>query len=179
MEFYSQPPDVELKGGVLTFAFDASDLHLGPTRAFNFELATQRTSAPATTLDQAPDAGAKPWSFQLKTAAVRISVVGLTEAPRKPKAGHSFVVSLVVKPSAAIANLETRLDGPVCAAAIAGKPLFEHDSVMEGSAGSSRVAARCTWRIPAGAGGEAIRGSVKVSFMGKTLSRSFSATIAK
>ena len=106
-------------------------------------------------------------------------VVGLTEAPRKPKAGHSFVVSLVVKPSAAIANLETRLDGPVCAAAIAGKPLFEHDSVMEGSAGSSRVAARCTWRIPAGAGGEAIRGSVKVSFMGKTLSRSFSATIAK
>jgi hypothetical protein len=177
-EFYSVPPDIGLKGGVLTFAFDSSDLHLGPTRAFNFGLATQRTSS-SVMLDQAPDAGKTPWSFQVKTTAVRLSVVGLSRTPATPRAGHVFVASMIVKPSAAVADLVFRIQGPTCTARIAHKSLQDHDSSVDGSAGSQKVAARCRWRIPSGTSGKLLRGSVKVTFMGKTLARTFSATIAK
>ena len=171
-EFYSQPPDAALKGGVLTFAFDKSDL--GKMSDFNFALTTERH--PAVTLDRAPNAGRTPWSFHIKTAPVRLSILGLKTTP-KPREGHTLVASMALKPSSPIAGLASRIDGPACTAIVAAKLLRERSSSMNETAGSPIVTAVCRWRIPPGTGGKLFRGSVHVTFRGKTLTRSFSVKI--
>jgi hypothetical protein len=171
-EFFSQAPDVTLSGGVLTFAFASSDL--GKPSDLRFTLSTQRRSA--VTLDRAPNAGQTPWSFHIKTAPVRLSILGFKMTP-KPQEGHKLVASMTVKPSTPIAGLASRLVGPVCVATVAGRSLSERSSSLNETEGSPRVAAVCVWRIPQGTSGKLFRASVKVSFRGKAKMRSASAKI--
>jgi hypothetical protein len=86
---------------------------------------------------------------------------------------------MVLKPSAAVANLATRVFGPTCRATVGGKALAECEASLTESSGSPRVTARCTWRIPPGAIGKLFRGSVKVAFRGKDSTRSIVARITK
>jgi hypothetical protein len=117
--------------------------------------------------DVAPDAGHGFWSYEVKTAPLRLVVQRFVRG--KPRAGGLFTVRMVAARSDTEAVLES---GQVtCKATVAGRRL---------TARTHRIVnkeARCVWLIPSTARGKTLRGSISVAFEGLKVSRSFTATV--
>jgi hypothetical protein len=163
--------------GVLTVRISASDL--GNTKKFNFGvralsgLVQDPTTGDIDTSnvhdDLAPDPNHGFWAYQVKLAPLRLVVRSFSTKPARPTAGRTFTAQLVGERSDTGAVLQ---GGQVtCAASVGGRRLaVRTHAVISGRA-------TCTWAIPASARGQTLRGSVKISFEGLTVSKSFSATV--
>jgi hypothetical protein len=117
--------------------------------------------------DLAPDPGHGLWSYEVNTAPLRLLARRFTAG--KPRAGALYTVRLAAARNDTGAVLES---GQVtCKASVAGKALRARTQRFVNKE------ARCTWLIPSTARGKAMRGSIGVSFEGKTLRKSFAKSI--
>jgi hypothetical protein len=143
------------------------DRHLlGDTDGFRFKAAVWEVAQGNAYADVAPDGGS--WSFPLRIATRRLRPS--LEVTSKPRAGRRLTARLALPIGGT-----GRLLGSgrvLCSASIRGaglKPAFQ---------GFAARRAVCTWKIPAGAHGKTIRGSVGVAVTSRArISRRFSAVI--
>ena len=155
-----------------------SNVEVGNTKQFKFNvLAVSNITSDASGnpdftkahVDFAPDLGHGFWSYQVKTAPLRLLATKFREVPSRPKAGRLFSVRMVAVRSDTGAALQ---GGAVtCTARIGGKPLTVR---------LHRIAnkeAQCAWLIPAPARGKTVRGSIVVTFEGLRVTKTFSAVI--
>jgi hypothetical protein len=119
--------------------------------------------------DAAPGGLAGLYPYEVKTAPTRLVFKSLRTTPTAPKAGKTFTVSLSATRSdtgAAIVNGEVD-----CAAKVGGKTLKPKSEKFVGRQ------AVCVFKIPADAAGKTIRGTIKIVFEGKKLTRPFTGKI--
>jgi hypothetical protein len=119
--------------------------------------------------DFAPDLGRGFFTYDVKIAPARLVFKSLKTAPTSPKAGKTVTVRMAATRSdtgAAIVN------GRVTCAAKAGTK-----RVAPKSARFAGGQATCVFTVPANASGKTLRGTIKIVFEGKTLTRPFSAKI--
>jgi len=117
--------------------------------------------------DFAPDPGHGLWSYEVKTAPLKLLAKKFTAG--KPRAGALYTVRLVAARNDTGAVLES---GQVrCKASIGGKRLKARAQRFVNKE------ARCTWLIPSTARGRTLRGSAGVAFEGKRLVKAFSKSI--
>jgi hypothetical protein len=163
------------KGFVLTVATkygsQPSIQQVGSTWPVPIEVGRLRT------VDQAPDPGQPPWRFDTKVKPVQVSVTGFTTKPKTPKAGQTISATTSVEASAA-GYFAGALDGS-CDVTVDGKLPFELGQGMNliGEEDSTKAKAECEWPVPHDGVGKLFKGVVKLSFRGKSLTRSFSARI--
>jgi hypothetical protein len=119
--------------------------------------------------DFAPDLGKGFYVYDVKIAPARLVFKSLKTAPTSPKAGKTFTVRMSATRSdtgAAIVN------GQVDCTAKAGTKSVRAKS--EKFVGGQAV---CVFTVPRGTTGKTLRGSIKIVFEGKQLTRPFSAKI--
>ena len=117
--------------------------------------------------DAAPDGGHGFWSYDVRTAPLRL--VARRFRAGAARAGRPYTVRLTAARSDTGAVLR---GGQVrCAATIAGARLAARTRRFVGSE------AVCGWQLPATARGKRIRGTITVVFEGRSVRRSFSATV--
>ena len=158
--------------GVQTVSVNKADI--GNPTQINFQILSSGdnvTSVP----EFAPDGGT--WSYQV-AIATPVGPTGSTGPPpvrlaaAKPQlskavAGKPFTVSTVVT------NNGEGVKGTVgCAAKLGGKPLTGARA-MSTAAGK----ATCSWRLPGNAHGKPLSGTIKETYQGKAISRSFSTRV--
>ena len=120
--------------------------------------------------DSAPDPPAKTWVYDVKLGPSRLLTDRFSTTPAKPVAGKTFVARLRVKRDDSGAFVTT---GKVaCSAAVGRARLPVRRS------GFARGSAFCDWRVPASASGSTLRGSIAVTFSGKTAKKAFSLKIS-
>jgi hypothetical protein len=119
--------------------------------------------------DFAPDLDHGLWSYQVKTAPLKLVAKSFKLSPSRPVAGRTLTASLTVARNDTGATLQ---GGTVtCAASVGGARVAVRVHKFVGSQ------ARCAWAIPSSARGKSIRGSITVVFEGKRITRSFAATV--
>jgi hypothetical protein len=119
--------------------------------------------------DFAPDPGHGLWSYQVKTAALRLVPKSFALSPSRPRAGGLLTANLVVARNDTGAVLK---GGTVtCTATVGGARVAVRVHKFVGNQ------ARCAWQVPGSARGKSFRGAVTVLFEGKRISRSFTATV--
>jgi hypothetical protein len=137
--------------GELTARINKSDV--GDTRNFRFLIEAEQQDADGETIaaDFAPDGGFLEYALARQKLTLTLGKPARASGP--PKAGKSFMVSAPV----------TRSDGEpfvsgkvVCRASVGAATLRTAGRVADG-------AARCSMRIPAGAKGKTLRGTLTVS----------------
>jgi hypothetical protein len=156
-----------------------SATELGNTKKFGFDAivvsglviddVTGNIDATNAKGDIAPAAGAGLYRYEVKVAPAKLIAKSLTQTPNPPKAGKNFTVRLTATRSdtgAAIVNGEVD-----CAAKVGGKTLKPKSEKFVGKQ------AVCVFKIPADAAGKTIRGTIKIVFEGKKLTRPFSGKI--
>jgi len=119
--------------------------------------------------DAAPAGSAGLYSYDVKTAPARVVFKSLKTAPASPKAGGTFTVRMAATRSDTGAPI---INGRVTCAAKAGAR-----SMRPTSARFVAGQAVCVFSVPRGSAGKTIRGTIKITFEGKTLTRPFSAKI--
>ena len=119
--------------------------------------------------DAAPAGTAGLYSYDVKTAPARVVFKSLKTAPASPKAGGTFTVRMAATRSDTGAPI---INGRVTCAAKAGAR-----SMRPTSARFVAGQAVCVFSVPRGSAGKTIRGTIKITFEGKTLTRPFSAKI--
>ena len=163
-------------GGV---SFKISAAELGNTKKFGFGVialsgitfdpTTNEPNFDNVEADAAPAGAAGFYSYDVKIAPARVVFKSLKTAPASPKAGGTFTVRMAATRSDTGAPI---LNGRVTCAAKAGTRAMR--------ASSSRFVggqAVCVFSVPRGTEGKTIRGTIKITFEGKTLTRPFSAKI--
>jgi hypothetical protein len=116
-------------------------------------------------VDSAPAPGVGLYSYDVKTAPVKLVMKSLTETPNPPKAGKNFTVRLTSTRSDTGATI---VNGEVdCAAKVGGKTLKPKSEKFVGKQ------AVCVFKVPADAAGKTIRGTIRIVFEGKKLTRPF------
>lgn len=150
-------------GGTKKFQFDVlviSGITVDPTGNLDF------TNAHA---DFAPDIGHGRYTYDVKTAPLKLLARNFKVAPARPKAGALFSMSM-----GAIRNDTNAViqGGTVkCAAKAGGARLTARVHKF-----ASNVAL-CTWAIPGSARGKVFRGSITIAFEGKAVTKTFTSTI--
>jgi hypothetical protein len=119
--------------------------------------------------DLAPDPGHGLWSYQVKTAALRLVSKGFALSPSRPRAGGTLTANLTVARNDTGAVLKGGT--VVCSATVGGARVAVRVHKFVGTQ------ARCAWQVPGSARGKPLRGTVTVLFEGKRISRSFTATV--
>jgi len=119
--------------------------------------------------DAAPAGSAGLYSYDVKTAPARVVFKSLKTAPASPKAGGTFTVRMAATRSDTGAPI---INGRVACTAKAGAR-----SMRPTSARFVAGQAVCVFSVPRGSAGKTIRGTIKITFEGKTLTRPFSAKI--
>jgi hypothetical protein len=119
--------------------------------------------------DLAPDPGHGLWSYDVKTAALRLVSKGFALSPSRPRAGGMLTANLTVARNDTGAVLKG--GAVVCSATVGGARVAVRVHKFVGSQ------ARCAWQVPGSARGKSFRGTVTVLFEGKRISRSFTATV--
>jgi hypothetical protein len=175
------PPATTLRyawvNNVLTITISAGEL--GNTKKFGFaeivltgliiDDVTGDIDFTKAKADSSPGGGAGFFSYEVKIAPAKLVAKKVTTTPSAPKAGGSFTVRLTATRSdtgAAIVN------GTVDCAARAGTRAMppKSEKFVAG-------AATCVFKVPARTKGKRIRGTIKITFEGKTLTRTFTATV--
>ena len=118
--------------------------------------------------DLAPDGSSFTVTWQSTGGTLELLPLGFVTTPQPPRAGRPFAATLNVAATnpAALAGAAV-----TCSATIAGKPIRTSGHSLSGHA------ARCVWRIPSGASGKRIAGTVTVTTRGAKLARPFSLRI--
>jgi len=153
---------------------------LGNTKRFGFALAvvsglvvddvTGDIDGTNAKFDSAPAPGAGLFVYDVKIAPAKLVAKKLTTTPAQPKAGKSYTVRLSATRSdtgAAIVNGEVD-----CTAKVGSKSLKPKSEKFVGGQ------AVCVFKIPAGTAGQTIRGTIKIVFEGKKLTRPFTGRIS-
>ncbi len=112
--------------------------------------------------DRAPDAGS--WSYSLSPFALKIKSLSVGPALR----GRLFTAAALVMRSDFDIPLTEGTIG--CAAKLSGRS-------FAGKGRFARSRATCMWRLPKGAGGNRLGGTVSVTFQGVKAKRSFSVRV--
>jgi hypothetical protein len=173
----NDPPQSTLVFSGTELAVSINAAELGNTTRFNFGvivvtgIVNDSQGNPDFTnaqFDAAPDIGHGFWNYNVRVAPLRLLARTFSLSPRPPRAGRTLTARLVVARSDTGAVVS---GGRVlCNATVGGRRI----------AGAGRFVgreARCTWRVPGGARGARIRGSIAVVFEGRRATRSFSATV--
>ena len=121
------------------------------------------------TRDVAPASGSGFWRYDVKIAPARVVFKSLKTAPASPKAGGKFTVSMAATRSD---TGETIKNGRVSCTAKAGTRTIRPSSAR--FVGGQAV---CVFSVPRGSAGKTLRGTIKITFEGKSLTRTFSAKI--
>ena len=119
--------------------------------------------------DFAPDIGKGFFTYDVKVAPARLVFKSLKTAPASPRAGGTFTVRMAATRSDTGAPI---LNGRVACTAKAGTRTLR--------ASSARFVAGqavCVFSVPRASAGKTIRGTIKVTFEGKSLTRPFSAKV--
>ena len=119
--------------------------------------------------DIAPDLGHGFWSYDVRTAPVRLVARRFALSPSRPVAGRTLTANLTAARSDTGATL--RGGRVICNATVGGRRLAVRTARFVGTQ------ARCTWAVPGSARGQQIRGSVTVVFEGRRVTRSFTARV--
>jgi hypothetical protein len=119
--------------------------------------------------DAAPDASA-PWSYEVKLGPSRLLVQRFSTTPAKPVAGKTFLARLKVKRNDSGAFVTT--GKVVCKATVGGSP------AQLQSRGFRQGSAFCAWRVPEGSSGKSLRGSIGVTFSGKSAKKAFALKVS-
>ena len=76
-------------------------------------------------------------------------------------------------------DVMTNIEDFVCSARVGPRVLEALDSSgLYGVEGAASAEIRCVWRIPPGAGGKSLAGSIAPTFRGRAYGKAFSAPIA-
>jgi hypothetical protein len=169
----------------VTFAYDAtgatiraSAADLGKTKGLKFDvlavsgLAVDASGNPDFTnvhVDSAPDSGHGLFSYQVLTK-LTLSVVAFSTVPKPAKVGKSFVAGLAAN--------ESDTSGPVQSGAVACSATIGTKHITASAHGISNGIAACSWKIPKTAKGKTIRGTIKLTVQGVSVSRSFAVKIS-
>jgi hypothetical protein len=172
----NDPPQATLTFSQLTLKINASEL--GNTTKFGFDVVVitgivvdrngdlDFTNARG---DAAPDPGHGFYTYEVKTAPLRLVAKTFSLNPRRPSAGRTLTASLVAARNDTGAVLKS---GQVaCKATVGGARITARVHRFVGNQ------ARCAWQIPSSARGKSFRGSITVLFEGKRITRSFTATV--
>lgn len=119
--------------------------------------------------DFAPDIGKGFYTYDVKVAPARLVFKSLKTAPASPRAGGTFTVRMAATRSDTNAPI---LNGSVTCTAKAGTRTLR--------ASSARFVAGqavCVFSVPRASAGKTIRGTIKITFEGKSLTRPFSAKV--
>ncbi len=175
------PPATTLRyswvNGVLTINISAAEL--GNTKKLNFAEVVltglvidditgdiDDTNAKA---DASPGGGAGFFAYEIKVAPAKLVQKSLTLTPASPKAGKTFAVRMAATRSDTGATI---VNGEVDCAARAGTKALKPKS--EKFVGGQ---ATCVFQAPANSKGKTIRGTIKITFEGRTLTRPFTAKV--
>ena len=121
--------------------------------------------------DAAPDASApSPWSYEVKLGPSRLLVQRFATTPAKPAAGKTFLARLKVKRDDSGALVTT---GKVACHATVGRARLRVQR-----SGFAQGAALCVWRVPQDVTGVLLRGSIALTFSGKTAKKSFALKVS-
>jgi hypothetical protein len=156
-----------------------SATELGSTKKFGFDVlavsglviddATGNIDNTNAKSDVAPAPSAGLYRYEVKIAPARLVAKTLSTTPAKPKAGKSFTVRLAATRSDTGATI---VNGELDCAAKAGSKALKPKS--EKFIGGQAV---CVFQIPAGTQGKTLRGTIKIVFEGKSLTRPFAGKI--
>lgn len=161
-------------------AFTIDRARLGDTRRFRFsvQVADGFVFDPVTRTidftnwhgDAAPDDPAGQWAFDVRIGSAKLLVQSFSTAPAKPVAGKTFVARLKAKRDDSGAFVTT--GNVACKATVGGSPARLQ------SRGFRQGSAFCAWRVPEGSSGKSLRGSIGVTFSGKTAKKAFAVKVS-
>jgi hypothetical protein len=120
--------------------------------------------------DVAPAFSAGLYRYEVKLAPARLDAKKLSTTPSSPRAGKTFTVRLTATRSDTGATI---VNGAVACAAKAGTKTVKPKSAK--FVGGQAV---CVFQIPAGTKGKTLRGTIKIVFEGKSLTRPFAGKIS-
>jgi len=157
-----------------------SAAELGNTKKFGFDVlalsglviddATGKIDNSNAKSDIAPAFSAGLYRYEVKVAPARLVAKKLSTTPNTPRAGKTFTARLTATRSDTGATI---VNGEVdCTAKAGGKALKPKSEKFVGQQ------AVCVFQIPAGTQGKALRGTIKIVFEGKALTRPFAGTIS-
>jgi hypothetical protein len=150
-------------GGTKKLAFDVSVIS-----GITFD-ATGNPDFSNAHADFAPDLGHGRYSYDVKTAPLKLLAKTFKVAPSRPRAGRAFTMSM-----GAIRNdTNAAIQGGTvaCAAKAGGARLAPRVHRFVGKT------AVCTWQIPSSARGKPFRGSITIGFEGKKVTKTFSSVV--
>jgi hypothetical protein len=150
--------------GVLTVQIARSEIGSPQDITFRFESDLSDADGNTIAEDSAPN-GAPYYTYSF--APLTIAMTQPAGAPRKPVAGKAFVVSAIVTRS----DTETVASGEVTCRAKAGKQTLRSTGSLDGGT------ARCAMRIPKGAKGKVLRGSMTAQVEDATVTKAFRFTV--
>ncbi len=120
--------------------------------------------------DVAPAFSAGLYRYEVKIAPARLIAKKLSTTPTSPRAGKAYTVRLTATRSDTGATI---VNGEVdCVAKAGGKALKPKSEKFVGGQ------AVCVFQIPAGTQGKTVRGTIKITFEGRSLTRPFAGKIA-
>ena len=175
------PPATTLRyswvNGVVTINISAAEL--GNTKKLKFALdvitglvvddVTGDIDGTNAKADGTPGGGAGFFAYDVKTVPAKLVAKSVTTTPASPKAGKTFTVRMAATRSDTGATI---VNGTVDCTARAGTKTLKPKS--EKFVGGQ---ATCVFQAPATSKGKTIRGTIKITFEGKTLTRPFSAKV--
>ncbi len=163
--------------GVITIKISAAEL--GNTKKLGFALevitglvvddVTGDIDATKAKADVSPGGGSGFFAYDVKIAPAKLVAKTVTTTPASPKAGKTFAVRMAATRSDTGATI---VNGEVDCAAKAGTRTLKPKS--EKFVGGQ---ATCVFQAPANAKGKTIRGTIKITFEGRTLTRPFTAKV--
>jgi hypothetical protein len=151
-------------GNAKTFKFFA-----GVISGITFNETTGEPDFTNSVADFAPDLGRGFYTYEVKVAPARVVFKSLKTAPASPKAGGTFTVRMAATRSDTGAPI---INGRVTCTAKAGARTMRPNSAR--FVGGNAV---CVFSVPRGTAGKTIRGTIKITFEGKSLTRPFSTKI--
>ncbi len=117
------------------------------------------------TADFAPDLGHGLYSYDVKTAKLKLLAQQFRTAPSRPRAGGLFTAQMVAVRNDTGAALQ---GGTVkCSAKVGGTSLAPRTHRI------ANKVAKCAWAVPSSAKGQTLRGTITVVFEGLKVTRSF------
>jgi hypothetical protein len=153
---------VEIKAKRFKFAVEA-------TAGIRYDPATRRFDLSNATLDYAPERD-RFWSYFVRLGPSRLLVRSFSATPVRPQAGENLRVRLAATRDDTGALLSS---GQVtCSARIGGKALKPRSRGFVGRQ------ATCVFAVPPIAGGQMLRGSIRIVFAGRQVTKSFARRIA-
>jgi hypothetical protein len=164
---------VQSTASQVTFSINASEL--GNTSDLEFWVGTASGDDSAEN-DEAPNAGAWPYTVETDSGASIQLVARVMVAPKTTKAGRPYLVSMSIE------RADSRDFGGAtgqvrCVATLGGRAIPARAHLWVGGRRDTVAVATCGWNVPKGAKGKTLRGTVTGMFGGATVTRGFSARV--